>query len=118
MSEPIGPFAGVDWSELPKPQTIESAKPGVSGQLVTGIGLITFVSWRETSGTAAAAFSLWDGTDISGERLMTMGILTSDGSTTSPGFPGLYFERGIFFEVRSGACVVTVTYIPLLNPLP
>ena len=106
-------FAPFDPSVLAFPVNVQSADTAVSGQLVTGQGIIIFASWRNHATTAVSQFSLYDGTDTSGQRLLTMNIPAGAGDTTSPGFPGIPFRRGIYLEVRAGSFVLTCTYIPM-----
>ena len=86
-------------------------------QLVTGIGLITAISARAISATTAPQFELHDGTDSTGNILANICMAAGGGMMSGAGFPGIYFGRGLYLLGVSGFAQVTVTYIPLTEPL-
>lgn len=105
----------VDLTASTRPVTASFASGG-NGQVYTGIGLLLGASWRETSGTAAAAFRVHDGTDASGQRILVMGIQTGAGDSFGATSPGIAFRQGLFVEVVSGACEVVLTWAPQTEP--
>jgi len=90
---------------------------GASGQLVTGIGLITSVTVANNSATTPAVLQLRDGSAASSPMLAAFSVPAGGGVPLGAGNGGIYFGTGLYISNTSGAATVTVTYIPLYYPL-
>jgi hypothetical protein len=86
--------------------------PAVSGLLTNQGGLVLIHNARETSGSAAAAYRLWDGTKPGGNLLLTIGIAAGADSLNSFALGNLPFETGLYYELVTGQLEgqVTVTF--------
>jgi len=108
----------LDLTQWPKPRTVWDISGTGSVRLYTGIGLIRFISWRNTSPSNNVYFRLRDGTGPTGPVLMVMGAAAGTGDNATPGDPGIPFGIGLYLDVITGSPHITVTFIPLLEQLP
>lgn len=116
MSFPT-PFDSVlDLSAAAPPLNVGKAAQAADVQLATGIGLITSITWCESSGSAACHARLLDGTDTSGAMIAAVGGASSASGDAGPGLPGIYFRNGLFLHVVAGQLDFTVQWIPLRSP--
>ena len=90
---------------------------GATGQLMTGIGLVTAISAANTSITNATRMLLRDGIDTTGPVIAAIAAAAAQGYSLGPVEPGIYFGQGLYLQNFAGAATVTVTYIPLTLPL-
>jgi len=98
------------------PVTVPFPSAG-AGQICTGIGLILAVTFANFSATTPVHAVLRDGTDTTGPMLAQLAAVAAGNDGVYPCEPGIYFGTGLYLQVTVGACLGTVTYIPLLNPL-
>jgi len=77
--------------------------PAASGQLINTGGCLTWHSTRETSGAAAAAYRIWDGSSASGTKLLDVSLVASGSARDFIGQHVLPFKTGLYFELVSGA---------------
>lgn len=84
-------------------RTISIVLPAESGLLINTSGCFVFHATRETTGSAAAVYRLWDG-ETSGERLLVP-VSLSEGESTRDFFAAhiVKFETGLYYELVSGA---------------
>jgi hypothetical protein len=69
-------------------------------------------SWRETSGTTAAIWRLWDGSNNAGALVAPFSLNAGESIREFPGFHTLPYRVGLFLEVLSGTIEGQVTIIP------
>ena len=90
---------------------------GFGGQLMTGIGLITAVTFLNYETGSPSSVILYDGGSTAGTPLAVIGAPGGGGGGYGIGLPGIYFCHGLYSSVVSGQMAVTVTYVPLTEPL-
>lgn len=113
----VPPFAPVlDLTVAPQPQSVWNSTDS-DEQLCTGVGYITTVKAVEDSGSAAFRMALYDATSAAGEVLMYLGGTSGTSDGADPGIPGIPFLRGIYCHFIAGHALVSVTYIPFLQPV-
>ena len=115
MTSPITPFTDYDLSALPAPRTVSWYYNYSSLNLVTGIGLITAITFVSTAATAASLFHVRDGTDDTGQIIAVIGGPPGGASAACPAPPGILFRLGLRLTVSGGVGSGTITYIPLLS---
>ena len=98
------------------PVTVSSTAAGLS-QLVTGIGLLTRVNVANPSPTTPAVIALLDGSDATAPVIAWFAAPVSGNDGMSGGISGVYFGRGLYIYYEIGFAYVSVTYIPLTDPL-
>lgn len=76
--------------------------PLASGQLDFASGRVTWWGFRETTGTASAVFRLWDSSTNAGKLLVPFTLSPNESTRDVPGWHGLVYETGLFFELVSG----------------
>ena len=115
MTTPPGVFGLYNLENLPAPRTV--AAQGITGspQLVTGIGLIIAWTFCEAVGASVARYRIHDGTDATGQFLITMSASTNASSNGSCPLPGILFRLGLYAANANGQADITITYIPLLS---
>jgi len=77
--------------------------PGASGQLVNTGGCLTIHATRETTGSAAAVYRLWDGSSATGTLLLPVSLTSSESTRDDFRNHHLMFRTGLYFELVSGA---------------
>lgn len=84
-------------------QSLTIVLPDASGQLVNTGGCLVFHASEETSGSAAAHYRLWDGTDTSGALIVPVSL--SADQSTRDFFPAhiAMFRTGLYYELVDGA---------------
>lgn len=75
---------------------------GATGLLVSGRGSVTFINFAETSGAAAAAVELYDGTTTGGVYLCRVQMAANGTQLAGLGRGQLTFRRGIYASVVTG----------------
>ena len=98
------------------PVTVNNGGYGAA-QLMTGIGVITFINCVNTNVSTLASFVLHDGTDATGPVLAYLVVPAGSTVNFSPGDTGIYFGTGLYVQDNSGSARVSVTYVPLALPL-
>lgn len=90
------------------------ALPAASAVLVTGRALLKGFDLRETSGTTAATVRLWDSSVASAAGPQLTTIQLNPAESTADWFPesGKGVERGVYFQLVSGAVEGSVSVIP------
>ena len=85
--------------------------PSESGQIVNTGGCLTVHATRETTGSAAAVYRLWDG--VSNESTLLLPISLSAGESTRDDFRDhhIRFQVGLYFELVSGALEGSVSVL-------
>ena len=76
--------------------------PAASGILYNGSGCLTLHASRETTGTTAAVYQLWDGASNQGTLIVPVSLSASE--STRDFFPShlVPFKTGLYFELVSG----------------
>lgn len=77
--------------------------------IVGGSGCVTWHSTYETSGSASAAYSLFDTGDSSGQQLMYVTLSAGQSTRDYIGLHALPFLSGLYLEVESGAIAGSIT---------
>jgi hypothetical protein len=80
-----------------------------TGTVIHGAGCLTYSMAVETSGSAAAEMSLFDGNANNGELLTTYTLSAGQSTSESNGPHWVAFERGIYVVTTSGAIQGAVT---------
>lgn len=93
------------------PHQIAVPAPAVSTQLDNRAGRVTWWGWRETTGTAGAAFRLWDGTGNGGRLIAPFSLNLAESVRERAGKDSLPYVSGLFLEVISGTFEGTVQVI-------
>lgn len=79
--------------------------------LYNGSGTVTTISVRESTGAAAAAFELYDGSNTTGYPIFECSLTQGLAQTSSFGSYGLEFNGGLYFNLVSGTIVGGVTWV-------
>lgn len=108
----------IDWTQGPKPRYVSAKAITASQQLFTGLGTIIEASFAETTGSARALAYLHDGTDATGGICGVLGASSGGGGEISPGWPGIYFQSGLYLEVVSGTISVAAIIVAAVDQLP
>jgi hypothetical protein len=95
------------------PRHIRVGSAGVTGALDNGSGRVIWWAFRETSGSATAAFRLWDSSTNAGALLLPVGLNASESVSDSSGPFGIPYRVGLYLEVLSGAFEGTIQVIDL-----
>ena len=84
-----------------RPRTINF--PAASGQLTNEGGCIGYFAVEESTGSAPAAFQLWDGTTNDGYELLPITLTSGQSTSDRIGWHYQRFETGLWFELVTGA---------------
>jgi len=95
--------------------TYPTGTQGGSVVLLTGVGVITCITFATAQVTTPALFYLRDGVDNTGEQIAVLGCPAGGGGAIAAGLPGIPFRRGLYLAHVTGNIVATITYIPLFN---
>lgn len=85
--------------------------PSASGVLSSEAGCIVWMCTRETTGTTAALFRLWDASRPSGIQLMTISLLANQSTREWIHPHVLPFTQGLYYQVLSGSLEGSVSVI-------
>jgi hypothetical protein len=85
--------------------------PAASGELLSGNGCVLAYAARESTGAAAAAFSLIDGSSDSGRLLLPVGLSASASSNGGFVHCAVPFRQSLWFNLDSGAVVGAVVVL-------
>jgi len=107
---------GPAWLPWGMPRVVDGPAAGQSGQILTGIGLITAIIAPNGNTTTYSKVTLYDGTDTTGLVLANLFAPASGNCNICPGYPGIPFRNGIYLHSAFGGIVVTLVYIPVANP--
>lgn len=77
--------------------------PSASGQLIGEGGCLTWHAAFESSGSASAQYSLWDGTTNAGDNLMTVTLSSGQSTRDFIHIHHMPFYKGLFWQLDSGA---------------
>lgn len=88
---------------------LSTAQLAGTAAIVGGSGCITWHSAYETTGSASAAYSLFDTGDTSGQQLMYVTLSSGQSTRDYIGLHALPFLSGLFLEVESGAIGGSIT---------
>jgi hypothetical protein len=91
-------------------RAISVGVPAASGQILNMAGILLGWSIRETSGTTAASFDLFDGHDQNGALLATSALAAGGESQRTLFSKGVPLVAGLYFQLVSGA-VKGVIYV-------
>jgi hypothetical protein len=61
---------------------------------------------------------LHDGVDASGVIIGVLGCPSGSGTDIGPGWPGIYFQTGLYLEIVTGTITVSVTFVAMVDQLP
>lgn len=83
--------------------------PAASGLLISGSGYITYWSVLDTSVSGGSQFALYDGSDDSGNALVT--VSTNSGESTSEYIhrAHLFYTSSLYYNLVSGSIAGSVT---------
>ena len=117
MSTPqvVNPYAASPG--MPPIVTVRAIALTGSFQLMTGAGQVIAVTAACRSTTVPATFQLCDSNSANTLQIVAIGVVPGGGFSVGPGLPGISFMIGLYLYHLSGEADITVTYIPLLQPL-
>lgn len=80
-------------------------------------GPVRLMGWalKESTGAAAAAFELYDGTDTTAQSLAPVTLVANESIRDWFGTHGIICERGLFINVTAGSVRGTL-FVELLQP--
>ena len=81
----------------------------LEGALITGRGCITYSEAVETTGTAAASVTFWDGASQNGQILIEYTLSAGQSTSEQWGHHWLPFEEGLYFNIGAGSAVGSLT---------
>lgn len=77
--------------------------PAASGLLINSAGCLVWHSTRETTGSAAAVYRLWDSNTNAGQQLLTVSLSSGESTRDYIQAHHLEFKTSLYFELVSGA---------------
>lgn len=77
--------------------------PTASGQLINTGGCLVLHATRETTGSAAAVYRLWDGSTNAGKLLLPVSLSSGESTRDYIHAHHLSFTTGLYYELVSGA---------------
>lgn len=80
-----------------------------SGPLLTGMGCITYSSAFETTGSAAASVSIFDGSNSNGQQVIDYTLSQGESTSEILGLHWLQFNNGLYVSTLSGSAAGTLT---------
>lgn len=80
-----------------------------SGALLSGMGCITYASAYETTGSAAASLSIFDGSNANGQQLIDYTLTESESTSEILGLHWMQFTEGLYVDTLSGSVAGTIT---------
>lgn len=86
--------------------------PSATGSLISGTGVLKGLSVRESTGTAAARMTLFDGAAATGLIVMEVTLAPSESIRDWFSEWGLLFSRGLLYQLNSGAIEGAVWLLP------
>ena len=92
-----------------KPTTLNL--PSASKQLVNTAGCLSVHATRETTGTTAAVYRLWDGSGANGTLILPVSLAASESTRDDFRDHHLTFEVGLYFELVSGTIEGSVSVL-------
>ena len=81
----------------------------LEGALITGRGCLTYSELKETTGTAGASVTFWDGASDNGQVLLEYTLSAGQSTSEQWGHHWLPFEEGLYFSVLTGSAVGSLT---------
>lgn len=84
----------------------------VSGQVVTGAGILAGWCIRNVAGTGPSVGRLWDGAGTNGQLVAGVSINQGDSDIMPPSLPGIYIQSGVYLEELSGQVEAVLWWIP------
>ena len=103
--------------DVPPLAVVSAVALAASQQLCTGVGLIIAISACEQSGNSRMLYYLRDGTDATGQVIAVLGAPESQAPVAEVIPPGIPFRRGLYMQQLNGVISISITYIPLVNPV-
>ena len=85
--------------------------PAASKVLLNTGGCLVVHTTRETSGTTAAVYRLWDGVNNAGQLLLPVSLVAAESTRDDFHAHHLTFRTGLYFELVSGACEGSVAVL-------
>jgi len=82
---------------------------GGSGLLISGQGCITYASAYETTGSAAASLSIFDGWGTNGQQLIDYTLTEGESTSEILGLHWMQFTEGLYVDTLSGSVAGTLT---------
>ena len=76
--------------------------PGQSGQLLNTGGCLTVHATRETTGTTAAVYRLWDGSSAAGQLLLPVSLRAAESTRDDFRDHHYVFKTGLYYQLVSG----------------
>lgn len=83
-----------------------------TGLLVGGAGRIVYIMMKETTGTTAAAFSLYDGAISTGNLIVPYDLLANESTRDSWPTHGIPYEGDLYFSADSGSVAGSIYVVP------
>lgn len=77
--------------------------PAASGLLINASGCLVLHATRETTGSAAAVYRLWDSGNNSGQLLLPVSLSQGESTRDYIQAHHLTFKTSLYFELVSGA---------------
>lgn len=100
-------------SDLPWPEAIYVNSTLGTKTLISTAVLLTGWSVVEDTGTAKFQFALYDGPNTAGVPVAAIGAAANGDSSAGPGWPGILFRRGVYFDVISGSFYGSIWVVPV-----
>lgn len=95
-----------------RPIVINIVAGQASGLLIGGAGRVVYVFVRESTGAAAASFSLWDGTSASGRLVMPFSLSSGQSSRDNFYPHGIPYYGDLFFTADAGSLTGAIYVVP------
>ena len=80
-----------------------------SGLLVTGMGCVTYASAFETTGSASASVSIFDGGSANGQQLIDYTLTQGESTSEILDLHLMQFNNGLYVSTLTGSAAGTLT---------
>lgn len=85
--------------------------PSASGVIINTGGCLVVHATRETTGTTAAVYRLWDGDNNAGQLILPVSLSSSESTRDDFYTHHLTFKSGLYYELVSGTVEGSVTVL-------
>lgn len=100
---------------LPPAAVLPFATTSTDLTLLTGPFILRGWAFKETTGSAAATFELYDGPDDTTVLVVPINLATSESTRDWLTGNGIIIRTGLFLEMLTGSIKGTIWYTPIIN---
>lgn len=99
-------------ARLPGARAIGLPAGFTAGVVMSGAGYLTGWAFRESTGGAPAALTIYDGNDTTGALVAPISLATGESTRDYPSMPGIELSQGLYVTVTAGAVDGSLWVLP------